>query len=95
MKSVRMTYCLSLIASVITGCAGTPIDDERGLAVAHMIKSQTYDAKASDTAATVVPVGQDGVAAQGNYNSTVRASEGSDASKRTLKSRVFRSELSK
>lgn len=95
MKSIKNNFSISLIAAVFVGCAATPIDDERGEALAHMIKSQTYDATASDAAATTVPVGQDGIAAQGNFNSTVRASEGSDMSKRTLKNRVFRSDVSK
>lgn len=95
MKSINAIFSVSLIAVIIAGCAATPIDDERGLALAHMIKSQTYNSTAGDAAVTVVPLGQDGIAAQGNFNNTVRASEGSDVSKRTLKNRVFRSDVAK
>lgn len=95
MKHIKIAMSLYILAAALAGCAAIPVDDERGDSVAHMIKSQTYDAAASEKTAGVVPLGQDGTAAQSRFNSLVRGTEITETSKRTLKSRVFRTDVSK
>lgn len=95
MKHIKIVISLCILSVALVGCAAIPVDDERGESVAQMIKSQTYDASASETTAGAVPLGQDAIAAQNRFNSLVRGTEITENSKRVLKSRVFRTGVSK
>lgn len=95
MKLITLIFSAAIVMAALVGCAGTPIDDERGESVAQMIKSQTYDPAASEKSAGVTPLGQDGIGAQSRFNSIVRGTETTEASKRTMKSRIFRTDVAK
>lgn len=95
MKLITLILTAGIVTVAMVGCAGTPIDNERGESVAQMIKSQTYDPSASEKSAGVTPLGQDGVGSQSRFNAIVRGIETTEASKRTLKTRVFRTDMAR